>query len=130
MLDPSLRRCEWTEAEDVLLIALVKRYGKKWTEIAEQLDGRCVVIHLFVIFMGTHHIAYRSSNQIKNRYYSLSRRGKKPTLLKLQAEAKSLLQTLQETPGLSAADALTVAKRALEATDASSEQPLKRQHIC
>ena len=39
-LDPSVRKGGWTHEEDCMIVAMQKRYGNKWSVIANELDGR------------------------------------------------------------------------------------------
>ena len=39
-LDPSVRKGGWTHEEDCKIVAMQKRYGNKWSVIANELDGR------------------------------------------------------------------------------------------
>lgn len=39
-LDPKIKRAEWTDEDDNMLISLYKRLGKKWSEIAKNIPGR------------------------------------------------------------------------------------------
>ncbi|KAL7532587.1 hypothetical protein ACHAXR_004720 [Thalassiosira sp. AJA248-18] len=50
-LDPNLKKGEWTDDEEALLIALHKHHGNKWTLISKNLTGR-------------------SDNDVKNHWYS------------------------------------------------------------
>ena len=54
-LAPSVKKGEWTEEEDRLIMAAVKKHGTKWSVIVKDLPGR-------------------SDNAIKNRYYSAVRK--------------------------------------------------------
>lgn len=54
-LNPALKKGEWTEQEDELILKNFEEKGAKWTEIAQLLPGRSV-------------------NSIKNRFYSTLRR--------------------------------------------------------
>ncbi|KAK8866670.1 hypothetical protein M9Y10_009636 [Tritrichomonas musculus] len=54
-LNPSIRKTEWTEDEDSIIISMQEKIGNKWSKIAEVLPGR-------------------SDNQIKNRWNSTLKR--------------------------------------------------------
>lgn len=44
VLDPAIRRDEWTNAEIKALFAAQEELGNKWAAIAARLPGRCVVL--------------------------------------------------------------------------------------
>jgi hypothetical protein len=50
-LDPSIKREEWSQAEDYKIIELYTKFGSRWSEISKGLPGR-------------------PENRIKNRFYS------------------------------------------------------------
>ncbi|KAL7720537.1 Uncharacterized protein QTN25_002302 [Entamoeba marina] len=50
-LDPKIDKKAWSSEEDEILLELRKKYGNKWSEIKQFMPGR-------------------TSNQIKNRYFS------------------------------------------------------------
>jgi hypothetical protein len=54
-LDPNLKKGEWTDDEEAILIALHEHHGNRWAVIARQLPGR-------------------SDNDIKNHWYSTIQR--------------------------------------------------------
>lgn len=54
-LDPELKKGEWTDDEEAILIALHEQHGNRWANIAKQLSGR-------------------SDNDIKNHWYSTIQR--------------------------------------------------------
>lgn len=54
-LDPDLKKGEWTDDEEAILIALHEQHGNRWANIAKQLAGR-------------------SDNDIKNHWYSTIQR--------------------------------------------------------
>lgn len=41
MIDPSLKKGNWSEEEDAVILAGVAKLGRKWSIIREQLPGRC-----------------------------------------------------------------------------------------
>lgn len=59
VLDPSLKKGNWTEEEDALILAGVAEHGRDWVTIAETLPGR-------------------TSNTILQRYAYLNKRVKNP----------------------------------------------------
>lgn len=48
-VNPQIKKAEWTEEEDKIIIQLHEKYGNRWSLIATQLKGR-------------------SDNAIKNRF--------------------------------------------------------------
>lgn len=56
-LDPSIKKGDWTEAEDAVIFREYRLRGPKWTEIAKLMPGR-------------------PENAIKNRFYSTLRKVK------------------------------------------------------
>lgn len=54
-LDPNLKKGEWTDDEEAILVALHSHHGNRWAVIARQLPGR-------------------SDNDIKNHWYSTIQR--------------------------------------------------------
>ncbi len=50
-LDPRIKREDWSEQEDKIILELYSKVGSKWSEISKNLDGR-------------------PENKVKNRFYS------------------------------------------------------------
>jgi hypothetical protein len=54
-LDPALKKGEWTDDEEAILIAMHEHHGNRWANISKQLPGR-------------------SDNDVKNHWYSTIQR--------------------------------------------------------
>jgi hypothetical protein len=54
-LDPDIKKTEWTDNEEALLIAMHQQHGNRWSTIAKGLPGR-------------------SENHVKNHWYSTIQR--------------------------------------------------------
>lgn len=57
IVDPSIKKTKWTAEEDMRIVKLRGQLGNQWVKIASHFDNR-------------------GENAVKNRFYSLSRRGK------------------------------------------------------
>ena len=74
-LDPNLKKSEWTDDEEAILIGMHKHHGNKWTLISKNLPGR-------------------SDNDVKNHWYSTIAR-------KFQMHGKDVSGCLTQQPGQS-----------------------------
>jgi len=94
-LDPNLKKGEWTDDEEAILIALHEHHGNRWANIAKQLPGR-------------------SDNDIKNHWYSTIQRkfqqhGKEKLIaaaiqqVQMMVSSHGSLQTASTTPAAPAA---------------------------
>lgn len=80
-LDPNLRKGEWTDDEEAILIALHEHHGNRWAVIARQLPGR-------------------SDNDIKNHWYStIQRKFQTHGRQELITAAIQQVQMMVNTPG-------------------------------
>ncbi len=67
-LDPSINKNPWTEDEDLVLLMKQQKKGKKWAEIAKEMEGR-------------------TENQVKNRFNALIKKIREEKTYDLQKRA-------------------------------------------
>ncbi|CAD8102980.1 unnamed protein product [Paramecium sonneborni] len=77
VLNPNISKQTWTKEEKIKLIQLILNYGKKWSKIQNEMDGR-------------------SENQIKNQYNGIIRNLKRFNVQ--ESEERSLLKAIVENP--------------------------------
>ena len=73
-LDPNIKRSQWTDEEDKILIDQMKAIGPKWAEIARHLPGR-------------------TDNSVKNRWNSTLKR-----IIEREKEGRRILQSQFKPP--------------------------------
>ncbi|KAL7579924.1 hypothetical protein ACA910_004925 [Epithemia clementina (nom. ined.)] len=82
-LDPELKKGEWTDDEEAILIAMHEHYGNRWANIAKNLPGR-------------------SDNDVKNHWYSTIQRKfaqhGKDKLIEAAVQQVSLMQSMGTMP--------------------------------
>lgn len=81
-LDPNLKKGEWTDDEEAMLIAFHEQFGNRWANIAKQLQGR-------------------SDNDVKNHWYSTIQRkfqqhGKEKLVKAAIQQCQMLQQRMQQ----------------------------------
>ena len=74
-LDPNLKKGEWSDDEEAILIALHEHHGNRWANIAKQLPGR-------------------SDNDIKNHWYSTIQRKFQQHGKEVSFETRNFILTL------------------------------------
>lgn len=72
-LDPELKKGEWTDDEEAILIAMHEHHGNRWANISKQLPGR-------------------SDNDVKNHWYSTIQR-------KFQQHGKDVSKRMNDNAG-------------------------------
>ncbi|CAD8189833.1 unnamed protein product [Paramecium octaurelia] len=77
VLNPNISRSSWTKEEKIKLIQLILDYGKKWSKIQCEMNGR-------------------SENQIKNQYNGIIRNLKRFNVQ--ENEERSLLKVIVQNP--------------------------------
>lgn len=82
-LDPELKKGEWTDDEEAILIAMHQHYGNRWANIAKNLPGR-------------------SDNDVKNHWYSTIQRKfaqhGKDKLIEAAVQQVNLMQSMGTMP--------------------------------
>jgi hypothetical protein len=74
-LNPHINKQEWTAKDDIDLIGLIEREGRKWSFIAKNLSK------------------VRTEHMVKNRYYSILRKLNEGEKITDHDEALALLKT-------------------------------------
>ncbi|CAK63260.1 unnamed protein product (macronuclear) [Paramecium tetraurelia] len=77
VLNPNISRSTWTKEEKIKLLQLILNYGKKWSKIQVELNGR-------------------SENQIKNQYNGIIRNLKRFNVQ--ESEERLLIKAIIENP--------------------------------
>ncbi|CAD8107387.1 unnamed protein product [Paramecium primaurelia] len=77
VLNPNISRSTWTKEEKIQLLQLILNYGKKWSKIQGELNGR-------------------SENQIKNQYNGIIRNLKRFNVQ--ESEERLLIKAIIENP--------------------------------
>lgn len=82
-LDPELKKGEWTDDEEAILIAMHEHYGNRWANISKNLPGR-------------------SDNDVKNHWYSTIQRKfqqhGKEKLIEAAVQQVNLMQSMGTMP--------------------------------
>ncbi|CAD8208615.1 unnamed protein product [Paramecium octaurelia] len=77
VLNPNISRSTWSKEEKIKLLQLILKYGKKWSKIQDELNGR-------------------SENQIKNQYNGIIRNLKRFNVQ--ESEERLLIKAIIENP--------------------------------
>jgi hypothetical protein len=108
-LDPSVKKCKWSDEEDDTMIAMQRQFGNRWSEIAKSLPGR-------------------SENAVKNRWNSRLRKNQL-RLKRAQAamgapvEASAAAKSASSAAAKQAAAAKTTATGAKASTQEQQRAP-------
>jgi hypothetical protein len=79
-LDPELKKGEWTDDEEAILIAMHEHHGNRWANISKQLPGR-------------------SDNDVKNHWYSTIQRKFQQHGKDVSFQCSDQVSHIDESPG-------------------------------
>ena len=108
-LDPSVKKCKWSDEEDDTMIAMQRQFGNRWSEIAKSLPGR-------------------SENAVKNRWNSRLRKNqlrlkRAEAAIGAPAEASAAAKSASSA----AAKQASAAKKAVASAKASAQEQQRAQ---